>query len=118
MTSGLFPKGRRAAILPSVDHQPIAEWLPERYRNVLDRISDLEAGGRHREADRVRRAAIRAYSRRWNEGTAARLDRLAADAQRIIATPVRAPRRSPIAAFLARRSPEERGVLAPDRPTA
>jgi hypothetical protein len=75
-----------------VDHQPIAEWLPERYRNVLDRLSDLEGAGRHADADRIRRSAIRAYSKRWNEGTAKRLDDLAAQAERILATPVMPPK--------------------------
>ena len=91
MTSGLFPRTLATAILPSVDHAPIAEWLPERYRNVLDRIADLEAANRHDDADRIRRSAIREYSRRWNLRTAERLDRLAAEAARIVASPVTSP---------------------------
>jgi hypothetical protein len=71
-----------------VDHAPIAEWLPERYRNVLDRIADLEASGRHADGDRIRRAAIRAYSRRWNERTAQRLDDLAGEAIQLAATSI------------------------------
>ena len=74
-----------------MDHAPIAEWLPERYRQVLDRIADLEASGRHADADRIRRSAIRAYSRRWNERTAERLESLANEAARIATSPVRAP---------------------------
>jgi hypothetical protein len=102
-----------------VDHQPIAEWLPERYRNVLDRISELEAGGRHADADRIRSAAIRVYSRRWNVGTAARLDALASDAQRILTTPVQAPHHWPIVAFLERRSRSVSGAgFSPERPAA
>jgi len=86
-----IPTGGRDRDPAGVDHAPIAEWLPERYRNVLDRIADLEAAGRHPDADRIRRAAIREYSRRWNVRTAERLDRLAAEASRIVASPVTAP---------------------------
>lgn len=119
MTSGLFPGRLPTAILPLVDHQPIAEWLPERYRNVLDRISDLEAGGRHAEADRIRRTAIRAYSRRWNDRTASRLDGLAGEAERILATPIRRPRRVAAPFFLARRPRRvPSGAMAAERPTA
>jgi len=74
-------------MLPHVDTPPIAESFPERYRRVLDRISELEAAGRHVEGDGVRRDAIRAYSRRWNEQTARRLDSLADRAQRLLDTP-------------------------------
>ena len=79
-----------------MEHQPIAEWLPERYRNVLDRIADLEAAGRHADADRIRRDAIRAYSRSWTEKTATKLDVLAERAQRLLALPaLTAGRRGP-----------------------
>jgi len=91
MTSGLFRSPLRRGMLANVDGTPIAETFPERYRRVLDRIAELEAAGRHPEADRVRRDAIRAYSRRWNEQTARRLDSLAGQAQRLLDTP--APRR-------------------------
>jgi hypothetical protein len=69
-----------------VDDQPIAEWLPERYRNVLDRISELETSGRHAEADRVRRDAIRAYARSWTPNTVRRLDALALRADHLLRT--------------------------------
>ncbi|HYL40986.1 MAG TPA: hypothetical protein VET90_06740, partial [Candidatus Binatus sp.] len=62
----------------------VAETLPERYRAVLDRVADLEAAGHRREADLVRAEATRAYSRRWNHKTAARLDRLADRAARVL----------------------------------
>jgi hypothetical protein len=77
-----------------VDDHPVAEWLPERYRNVLDRISDLEASGRHLEADRVRRDAIRAYAKSWTPNTVRRLDSLAGKAEQLLRTaPARSPRR-------------------------
>jgi hypothetical protein len=69
------------------DHAPsqpsVAETLPDTYRLVLDRIADLETAGFRREADLVRSDAITAYSRRWNEGTARRLERLATRADRV-----------------------------------
>jgi hypothetical protein len=107
----------------SVDHQPIAEWLPERYRNVLDRISDLEGAGRHADADRIRRSAIRAYSKRWNEGTAGRLDDLATQASQLLATAVSAPAGRGIAAWLRRRPRAASATVASasltsERPTA
>jgi hypothetical protein len=70
------------------DHAPsqlsVAETLPDTYRLVLDRIADLETAGFRREADLVRSDAITAYSRRWNEGTARRLERLAIRADRVL----------------------------------
>jgi hypothetical protein len=108
-----------------VDDQPIAEWLPERYRNVLDRIADLEASGRHLAADGVRQDAIRVYSRTWTRGTARRLDDLAIRAERLlVASPAR--RRRPRAAFIALAASRIRatrrarvdGALTPERPTA
>ena len=85
-----------------MDEHPIAEWLPERYRNVLDRISELEAAGRHSEGDRVRQAAIRSYSRSWTPRTVRELDSLALRAEHLLRTPpsFRATRR-PVALTLA-----------------
>jgi len=100
-----IPGTTRAHHPARVDHAPVAEWLPERYRHLLDRIADLEAGGRHADADRIRRSAIRAYSRRWNEATAGRLDSLADEASKIAASPVRAPRDGHLARLFRRRRP-------------
>ncbi|MBI3750351.1 MAG: hypothetical protein HY263_01685 [Chloroflexi bacterium] len=84
-----------------MDRQPIAESLPERYRRVLDRVADLEAAGRHPEADRVRRDATRSYSRSWTSKTADRLDSLAGRAEHLLRSPAPARlrrRRSGVAA--------------------
>ncbi len=62
----------------------MAETLPDAYRAVLDRIADLEAAGYRREADLIRRDAIAAYSRRWNERTSVRLVRLGERAARVL----------------------------------
>ena len=71
-------------MLADVDAPSIAETLPETYRRVLDRIADLDVAGYRREADLVRRDAIRAYARRWNGHTATQLDRLAERAERVL----------------------------------
>jgi hypothetical protein len=85
MTSGLFPRGSAPGMLPTMDVAPVSETLPETYRRVLDRVADLETAGYRREADLVRRDAIAAYSRRWNQRTATRLERLAERATRVVA---------------------------------
>lgn len=102
MTSGLFPIERGRRMLPAVDDQPVAESLPDRYRLVLDRVADLEAAGRHADADRVRRDATRSYSRSWTSKTANRLDALADRAEHLLRSP--APRR--------RRRPARVGLVA------
>jgi len=93
MTSGLFPTGPRRRMLPAVDDQPVAESLPDRYRRVLDRVADLEAAGRHPEADRVRRDAVRCYSRSWTWKTARKLDSLADGADHLLRSPAPLRRR-------------------------
>lgn len=62
----------------------VSETLPETYRLVLDRIAALDTAGHRREADLVRTDAIMAYSRRWNDRTARRLDRLVTRAERVL----------------------------------
>ena len=84
MTSGLYPASLASAILHAVDTAPVAERLPDSYRRVLDRVADLEAAGHRREADLVRGDAIAAYSRRWNERAARRLERLVERAERVL----------------------------------
>ncbi|HEX7950225.1 MAG TPA: hypothetical protein VF494_07735 [Candidatus Limnocylindrales bacterium] len=76
-----------------MDDQPVAESLPDRYRRVLDRVADLEASGRHADADRVRRDATRSYSRSWTWKTGSRLDSLAARADQMLRSPSPARRR-------------------------
>jgi hypothetical protein len=85
MTSGLFHSRATGGMLRSVDGSPIAEALPELYRRVLDRIADLELAGYRREADLVRRDAMSAYARRWNDRTTRHLERLEDRAARVLA---------------------------------
>ncbi len=44
-----------------------AEELPALYRDVLDRVAELEAGGRRELAGKVRAKATRIYSRSWDD---------------------------------------------------
>ena len=44
-----------------------AEELPSLYRAVLDRVGELEAGGRRDVANAVRAEATRIYSRSWDD---------------------------------------------------
>jgi hypothetical protein len=46
----------------------VAEDLPELYREILDRVADLERIGARSEAARIRADATRAYSNSWDEG--------------------------------------------------
>ena len=46
-----------------------AEQLPGLYRAILDRVAELEWRGERAEAARMRSAAIRAYSRSWDDAT-------------------------------------------------
>lgn len=73
---------------------PVSETLPEQYRAVLDRVANLEASGRRHEADEVRRAAIKAYSRVWTARTAHRLVELASRADRLMTVAPMPRRRS------------------------
>jgi hypothetical protein len=53
-----------------------AEELPALYRAVLDRVAELEAGGRRDLANRVRADAIRSYSRSWDDRARRELETL------------------------------------------
>lgn len=53
-----------------------AEELPALYRAVLDRVAELEAGGRRDLANRVRADAIRMYSRSWDDRARRELETL------------------------------------------
>ena len=44
-----------------------AEELPGLYRAVLDRVGELERGGRRELANAVRSEATRIYSRAWDD---------------------------------------------------
>ncbi len=53
-----------------------ADELPATYRTILDRVARLERAGARAEAARIRAAAIRDYSRSWDDRTLRRLERL------------------------------------------
>jgi len=76
-----------------VDDQPIAESLPERYRELLDQVAEVSKAGFRAEADLIRAAAIRAYSRRWNNATDRRLQELIGRGDRVLEGRERARRR-------------------------
>jgi hypothetical protein len=67
----------------------VAEDLPELYRDILDRVADLERMGARNEAARIRIDATRAYSNRWDEGARRVLTALIARADRTAAAPPR-----------------------------
>lgn len=64
---------------PSVAHE-----LPELYRAVLDRVASLEALGQRPDAEAIRRDAVRAYSRAWDERARRRLTQLRTRAERLL----------------------------------
>jgi hypothetical protein len=76
-----------------VDDEPIAESLPQRYRELLDRVADVSTAGFRAEADLIRAAATKAYARRWNQATDRRLAELIARGDRVLAGRDRARRR-------------------------
>jgi hypothetical protein len=81
---------------PSVS---VAEDLPELYREILDRVADLERMGARRDAARIRADATRAYSNAWDESARRVLIGLIAKAGRAATAPPH-----PRGALLRRRS--------------
>jgi hypothetical protein len=75
---------------PSVPAQPsvsepsasLAEDLPELYREILDRVADLERIGARAEAARIRIQATRVYSDAWDQGARRDLAALLTRAER------------------------------------
>ena len=63
----------------------LAEDLPELYRTILERVAELERIGARREGGRVREAATRIYSERWDEAARRDLSQLIVRADRGIA---------------------------------
>lgn len=53
-----------------------AEELPALYRAVLDRVAEIEAGGRRDLALQVRAEAVRIYSRSWDDRARRELEAL------------------------------------------
>lgn len=62
----------------------MAQGLPELYRAVLERVASLEHTGRRDEALIIRRQAVAAYSRAWDETAHRRLDALRVRAERVL----------------------------------
>ncbi len=83
-TLGLFPSGRRGWIVADVEGLSIAHALPELYRVVLERVASLEFLGHRDEALLIRREAVRAYSRAWDQRALARMATLRARAEHLI----------------------------------
>jgi hypothetical protein len=54
-------------MLVTMEPNSPAEDLPSLYRQILDRVAEIEAAGDRNEAARVRRTATAAYSRAWDE---------------------------------------------------
>lgn len=62
----------------------MAQGLPELYRAVLERVASLEHTGRRDEALIIRRQAVAAYSKAWDETAQKRLNALRARAERVL----------------------------------
>jgi len=81
----------RAIFLPAngadprrVEGTSVAHELPELYRGVLERVASLELTGHRREGLLIRRDAVAAYSRAWDDATRRRLEQLRSRAERIL----------------------------------
>jgi hypothetical protein len=62
-----------------------ADDLPGLYRDILDRVAELEGIGERGQAGRIRMAATLAYSEAWDETGRTRLLGLIGRADRILA---------------------------------
>jgi hypothetical protein len=71
-------------MLSDVEGSSIGHDLPELYRAVLERVASLEHTGHRDEGLLIRRAAVAAYSRAWDESARKRLDALRVRAERVI----------------------------------
>jgi hypothetical protein len=71
-------------MLGSVEGTSVAHELPELYRTVLERVASLELIGQRREGEAVRREAVRAYSRAWDDAARRRLTQLRLRAERVL----------------------------------
>jgi hypothetical protein len=67
-----------------VEGASVAHELPELYRAVLERVASLEQTGHRREAELIRREAIAAYSRAWDDAAHRRIDQLRVRAERVL----------------------------------
>ena len=71
-------------MLSSVEGSSVAQGLPELYRAVLERVASLEHTGRRDEALIIRRQAVSAYSKAWDDTAHKRLTALRARAERVL----------------------------------
>jgi hypothetical protein len=71
---------------PPTERLPAPEQVPQLYRSALDLVHELEQRGARREAERLRRDAIAAYSAGWDEGGCRRLERIVETLQRRLAS--------------------------------
>jgi hypothetical protein len=72
------------AILSGMEGISPAHELPELYRAVLERVGSLELGGHRREGELIRREAVAAYSRAWDDAARRRLEHLRIRAERVL----------------------------------
>ena len=100
-----------------MDPNASAEELPALYRAILDRVAELEAAGDRVEAGRVRRDAIRAYARAWDDRARRQLEALLRRASRETPGERRVGRRSGTGArdLLGRTRARTRAAATPDR---
>ena len=68
----------------AVEGTSVAHGLPELYRAVLERVASLEHTGHRDEALIIRRAAVAAYSRAWDDAAVKRLEGLRTRAERVL----------------------------------
>ena len=76
--------GTLGRIVADVEGLSIAHALPELYRVVLERVASLEFLGHRHEALLIRREAVSAYSKAWDDRALARMARLQARAEHVI----------------------------------
>lgn len=67
-----------------MDEPTVAQILPERYREVLERVARLEGLGHRREAAILRHDAVRVYSRSWDDRAIRSMESLRARAERVL----------------------------------
>jgi hypothetical protein len=68
----------------TVDGTSVAHELPELYRALLADVASLELTGHRREAELIRREAVAAYSRAWDDVARRRLEQLQTRAERVL----------------------------------
>ncbi len=83
-TLGLFPFRFPGTIVADVEGLLVAHELPELYRVVLERVASLEFLGHRHEAFLIRRTAIEAYSKTWDDRALRRMAELQARAERVL----------------------------------